>query len=195
MRTSPRMLSALLLAAALAPAAGHGAAPPPPLLSSVPVEKGAVVKVDLSRLPSRVEVRGVASCVGSRMTATGDWEPVHCQRPFTFEAPLLGNPIVMVFQPKGGGRPIRLEYPLERDPRPRTFAVPSAGTVSTPPPPAKGAGSPPPVPADQVAKVRAAATASCGECGGASNFGLKDFKLDETPPSALDVLITIQPPP
>jgi hypothetical protein len=188
-------LPALLLAAALAPGRAPAAAPPA-TLAGQPVEKGAVLKVDLSRLPSTVEVRGTASCAGGRVTATGAIEEVPCQQPFTFEAPLAGEPVVIVFQPKGGGPPIRLEYPLARAAQPRTFTVPSAGTLSQPPPsPPKPGATTPPLPAALAAQARAAAAARCADCRGPGGFALKDFVLVETPPPALEVVITVQPPP
>jgi hypothetical protein len=194
MRPSPLPLPALVLAAVLAPGRAPAAAPTPASLSNLPVEKGAVLKVDLSRLPSSVALRATATCVGGRLTATGVVEEVPCQQAFTFEAPLAGDPVVVVFQPRGGGPPTRLEYPLARDPLPRTFTVPSAGTLSQPPPPPAKPGAAPPLPAALAAQARTAAAASCAGCRGAGTFALKNFTLVETPPPALEVAITVQPP-
>jgi hypothetical protein len=197
-----RRLAGLLLGLGLAPAA-PAAAPGPAAPGGQPVSKGSVVSIDLSRLPSRVERRGTAFCLGSRMTAIGVPEEVRCQRPFGYDAPVVGDPLVLVFQPSGSGRPTRLEIPYRREPRPRTFTAPATGTVFTeapaavkpPAPAAKGEAAPPGLPPEQVERARAVAAASCSDCRGAPTFTLKDFTLEAVPPSSQEVVIEIRPPP
>jgi hypothetical protein len=195
MHPSARRLAGLLLCAALAPAAAAAQAQP--------VAKGAVVSVDLSRLPAQVERRGVALCIGARVTATGASEEVRCQRPFAFDAPVTGEPLVLVFQPKDGGRPTRVEFPYQRDPRPRTFTAPAAGTVTreaapaskAPAPAARGAGETPALPPEQAERARATAAATCGDCRGAATFVLKDYTLEAVPPALQEVVVDIRQPP
>lgn len=193
-----RRLAGLLLGLGLAPAA-LAAAPAAP--AAQPVSKGSVVSVDLSRLPSRVERRGTARCLGARMTATGVPEEVRCQRPFRYDAPVEGDPLVLVFQPSGGGRPTRVEIPYRQDPRPRTFTAPSAGTLATErpavrpsAPAAKGQAEQPGLPPEQAVRARAAATLACGECRGAPAFLLEDYTIEAVPPSSQEVVIDIRPP-
>lgn len=188
------LLSLLLLAAALAPAPALGGPPAAAAPQDQAIGKGDVLSVDLSRVPARVERRGTAICAAARITATGAPEEVQCRQPFTLDAPFAGDPIVLLFQPTDGGRPVRLEYPLVRDPRPRAFTAPSAGTVrqlkAAAPKVAAGAAA---MPADLVAQAREAAQVACGKCPGAT-FALRDLTVDEVPPAALEVVITIQPP-
>jgi hypothetical protein len=199
MSPTPRRLTALLVGVGLVPGA-LAAAPAAP--AGQPVSKGSVVSVDLSRLPSSVERRGTALCLGARMTAIGVPEEVRCQRPFTYDAPVEGDPLVLVFQPSGGGRPTRVEIPYQQDPRPRTFTAPAAGTVTTeqpaavrPPAPAgKGDQAPPALPPVQAERARAAATAACGDCRGAPSFTLKDYTIEAVPPSSQPVVIDIRQP-
>ncbi len=197
MRIDRRLPTALLLAAALAPGPARAAAPAPaPASESQPVKKGAVVTVDLSRVPTRQEVRGTATCAGSRMLATGQREEVLCQQPFTFDAPVVADPVVLLFQPSGGGRPTRLEYPLVRDPRPKTFTVPADGTLTRPAAAPPRPGEKPAVMPEALAqKARASASSTCDRCGGAGAYALKDLALKEETPPALEVIITIQPAP
>lgn len=197
---TPRLLAPLLAGLGLAPGA-MAAAPTAP--AGQPVSKGSVVSVDLSRLPSRVERRGTALCLGARMTATGVPEEVRCQRPFTYDAPVEGDPLVLVFRPSDGGRPTRLEIPYRQEARPRTFTAPGTGTVAAEAPaaakatatPAKGETSPPGLPPEQAERARAAATTSCGDCRGAPSFTLKDYTIEAVPPSSQEVVIDIRPPP
>jgi hypothetical protein len=194
MRPTTRRLGGLLLAAALLPAAAPAAAPAAPAAAQEQaVAKGAVVSVDLSHLPSRVARRGSATCLGTRLTATGEGEVVTCQRPFGFDAPVDADPLVLVFHPKGGGPPTRHRFPLAWDPRPHTFTVPAAGTVGAEAPPADA--GPRPMPPALAAQARAAAAGACGDCKGASGFTLKDFTLEEARTPAQAVAVTIQPPP
>lgn len=186
--SGPLTAAALLSAAALLPA--------PALAQEQPVSKGTVVTVDLSRLPSAVARRGSATCLGARLTATGESEPVVCQRPFGFDAPVDGDPVVVVFRPAGGGKPTRHQFPYTRDPRPRSFTVPSAGTVGAEeaPPPRPGA-APRPMPPELKAQARAAAEDACRDCRGAPSFALKDFTVEEAQLAGQEVPITIQQPP
>jgi len=202
-RTLPRLLltAALLVPSASARAAG----------GALPVGKGDVVKVDLSRVPSSRELRGTAICSASRITLTGAPEELTCERPFTFDGPVTADPVVLVFQPKDGSAPTRVEFPVARDFRPRTFTAPSAGTVSlgptsspratasataTAPAPAaapagQGKASPPP---EVLEKARAVAAAACGACQGAT-YSLRDLILAGAPSSAHEVSFTIEPAP
>jgi len=198
MTALPRPLARLLLAAALlVPAASTRAAG-----GTVPVGKGDVVKVDLSRVPSRMEFRGTAICTATRITLTGAPEELTCTRPFTFDGPVTADPVVLVFQPKDGSAPTRLEFQVARDPWPRTFTAPSAGTVSTgtaPSPPkaatatAAGEGKAGP-PAEVLEKARGAAAAACGACQGAA-YTLRDLQVAGAPSFALEVPITVEPAP
>jgi hypothetical protein len=197
MRPSPRLLAVLLAGLCLPPAARA---------AGQPVAKGAVVSVDLSRLPTRVERRGTAVCVGARVTGTGAKEEVRCQRPFTFDAPVSGEPLVLVFQPADGTRPTRVEIPYRRDSVPRTFTAPAAGTVTAEPPtapkpppaaasatpsaPGKGAGLPP----EQAERSREAAAATCADCRGAPAFVLLDYAVEAVPPSSQEVVVDVRQP-
>lgn len=194
MHPPTRRLAGLLLAAALLPTAAPAAAPAG-ASPEQPVARGAVVSVDLSRLPSRLQRRGSASCAGTRLTATGEVEVVTCQRPFTFETALGLDPLVVLFRPKGGGAPTRHEFPYAWDPRPRTFTVPADGTVApeAAPPPKPGA-APRPMSAEALAQARTAATAACADCKGAPAFTLKDLTVEEARAATQDVVITIRPP-
>jgi hypothetical protein len=204
MRPTTHRLAGLLLVGLGLPPGALAAAPAgaaPAAAGAQPVERGAVVSVDLSRLPTRVERRGTALCVGARMTLVGVPEEVRCQRPFTYDAPVEGDPLVLVFQPSGGGRPTRVEIPYQREPRPRTFTAPSAGTVTTerpaaarPPAPAAKGEEPPRLPQVQAERARAAATAACGDCRGAPSFALKDYTIEAVPPSSQEVVIDIRQP-
>ncbi len=191
MRPSLRPLAGLLLAAALplAPAARAAEA------AEQPVVKGTLVSLDLSRVPTRLERRGAVTCAGTRLTATGAGEVVPCQRPFTFDAPVAGEPVVLRFRPKDGGRPTRVEFPYAWDPRPRTFTAPADGAVSleaAPPPKEKAA--PLPLAPEVRARAQAAAAAACGGCLGAREFSLKDFTVEELRAPAQDLVLTFQAP-
>ena len=198
MPPTSRRLAGLLLGPLLASPALAAA---PALPGGQAVSKGAVVSVDLSRLPTRVERRGVALCLGARVTLVGSTEEVRCERPFRYDAPVTGDPLVLVFQPKDGGRPTRVEIPYRRDPVPRTFTAPAAGTVSAeppaaarpPPPPAKGA-PPPALPPEQAERAREAAAATCPDCRGAPSFALKDYTVEAVPPSSQEVVVDIRQP-
>jgi hypothetical protein len=192
MRTSLRRLAVLLAGLGLAP--GAPAAAP----AGQPVSKGSVVSVDLSRLPSSVVRRGTALCLGARMTAIGVPEEVRCQRPFTYDAPVEGDALVLVFRPSDGGRPTRLEIPYRREARPRTFTAPGTGTVAAEAPaaaPAAKGEEPPRLPPEQAERARTAATAACTDCRGAPAFTLKDYTIEAVPPSSQEVVIDIRPPP
>jgi hypothetical protein len=197
--TSPRPAArrlAALLAATLLPALAL-AAPPAPPARSLPVGQGDTVSVDLSRVPARIERRGSAACVGARITLVGTREELKCAQPFTFDAPLQGDPVVLIFEPKGGGKPTRLEYPLERDPRPRRFVAPAAGTISQPAAPPAGAAkdgaAKDAMPADVLAKARAAATEACDRCPPGSPYALRDFTVEQGSTAALEVSVTVTP--
>ncbi|MCM2333418.1 MAG: hypothetical protein NDI82_05665 [Anaeromyxobacteraceae bacterium] len=189
MRPSHRPLAGLLLAAAL-PLSAAAAEP-----AEQAVVKGTLVSLDLSRVPTSLTRRGAATCLGSRVTATGEGEVVPCQRPFTFDGPVAGDPVVLRFRPKDGGRPTRVEFPYARDPRPRTFAAPADGVVSLEaPPPPKEKAAPLPLAPEVRALAQAAAAAACGECRGARDFALKDFTVEELRAPAQDLVLTFQAP-
>lgn len=181
----PAALLLGLLLASPAPAAE-------PAGQEYPVVKGAVVSLDLSGIPRRLELRGAAACAGRRRLATGELEPVPCQRPFTFEAPAEGAPLVLRFRPKAGGAPARVEFPYARDPRPRTFTAPADGTVSLEQPSAPE--KPRQLPAPLQAEARAAAAAACGGCPGQGPFELTTFTVEPSQPAVAPIGLTIRAP-
>lgn len=157
--------------------------------------KGAVVSLDLSGIPRRVPLRGAATCLGARLLATGETEPVRCERPFTFDAPAEGAPVVLRFRPAGGGAPARVQFPYAWDPRPRTFQAPADGAVSIEPAPAAPPGEKPrPLPAALQAAARAAAAAACGGCPGRGPFELQGFTVEPSQPPPAPIGLTIRAP-
>jgi hypothetical protein len=189
-----RLLTPLALAALLGPASALGEpvaaapAPPPP----IPLAKGSVVRVDLSRVPQRVGRRGQALCVASRVDATGNVQELECRQPVAFEIPFPGQPVVLLFQPTGAGGPTRLEYPREWDPRPRIFTAPADGTLSQPPAPQAPPGPVAPTPAI-LAEARKAGGIACGRCPGPTRYSLRDVTLEPAEAPGVDVPITIAP--
>jgi hypothetical protein len=208
MPTPPRLVLRLALAALLTPASALGAeatpAVQPPLVPAaapaaapepppIPVVKGSVVRVDLSRVPQRVGHRGSATCAATRIDATGTVQPLECQQPITFDGPFSGRPVVLVFQPGGGGAATRHEYALEWDPRPRAFTTPSAGVLRQPRPEGQAAG-PVPVPAPVMARARQAAEVACGRCPPPARYALRDVKVESPEATGSAVTITVLPP-
>lgn len=165
----------MLFLAAAAPAL---AAPPPaPAASpaaSVPLHAGDTVTFDLSGLPERFEGEAKATCLGTRIAATGPVE-ARCERAFRFEVSPGDARLTFVFRgvAAAGGRERRIDLPILRAKKPVTFVAPSDGALTQP--------SPTVLPAEVSEKAaRAAAATQCGSCVG-TGFQLDAVKVTRSP--------------
>lgn len=161
--------SALALFLAVTPAARAGA---PPADAGVPLKAGDTVSFDLTALPERFEGEAKATCIGTRIAATGPVE-ARCVRHVRFEVRADDAKMAFVFRPSTGGRAQRIELPLTRSRKAVTFLTPAAGTLLSPEPTVFPEGT-----AEKAA--RAAAEPQCGLCRGEA-FRLQSVEVTKPP--------------
>jgi hypothetical protein len=165
--------STLALTITLGLAASAAMAAPPAATPEDGVRLGAgdTVAFDLGALPERFEGEAKATCLGTRIAATGPVE-ARCTRPVRFEVPSGDAKMTFVFK-GAGGREQRIELPVTRAKKPVTFVAPSAGTLLGPLPTVF-----PPETPERAA--RAAAEPQCSGCRG-SGFRLQSVEVTRQP--------------
>ncbi len=109
-------LTAMWLLVAAGPALAAPPAPSAPAPAAIPVRAGDTVSFDLGALPERFEGEAKASCLGTRIAATGPVE-ARCERLFRFEVAPGDARMTFVFKgaAAAGGRERRIELPLTRE--------------------------------------------------------------------------------
>lgn len=145
--------------------------PGAPADAGVPLRAGDTVAFDLGALPERFEGEAKATCLGTRIAATGVVE-ARCTRPVRFEVPSGDAKMTFVFK-GAGGREQRIDLPVTRAKKPVTFVAPTAGTLLQP--------QPTTFPQETVDRAaRAAAEPQCGGCRG-QGFRLESVQVTREP--------------
>lgn len=194
MTTRQASTLALIIRLGLGLAAPSALALPPAAAApdgGVPLRAGDTVAFELGALPERFEGEAKATCLGTRIAATGPVE-ARCTRPVRFEVPAGDAKMTFVFK-GAGGREQRIDLPVTRAKKPVTFVAPTAGTLLEPQPTTFPEGA-----VERAA--RAAAEPQCGNCRGVG-FRLESVKVTREPlppDGALPVRLAITqaaPPP
>jgi hypothetical protein len=163
-----------LLSFTLIALAARAEPPGAPADAGVPLRVGDTVVFDLTALPDRFEGEAKATCLGTRIAATGVVE-ARCTRPVRFEVQAGDAKMTFLFKgaPAAGGREQRIDLPVTRSKKPVTFVAPTAGTLLQP--------QPTTFPQETVERAaRAAAEQQCGGCRG-QGFRLESVQVTREP--------------